>query len=173
MDEAESSRLSRRNMLKVAAAGAAGTAAWTAPNIRTLGFKPAYAQTCSMGATTPIVVETLPSRVGCPQPSMASHVRLQGSHSFGTGSVELGPDDYAVDLNSFIVTSTTVRARVTHVVVIEQGQTAGDEWEVPLNQTCPTIGLSNYCHFGKLFDFHLVLETVPIGECFPDEVPPV
>lgn len=45
--------LNRRNMLKAAVAAGAGAAAWTAPDIKTLGFKPALAA----AASGPIVTE--------------------------------------------------------------------------------------------------------------------
>lgn len=39
--------VNRRALLKGAVATGAGVAAWSAPNIKTLGFAPAYAQVCS------------------------------------------------------------------------------------------------------------------------------
>ena len=43
--------IDRRTMLKAAAAAGAGAAAWSAPNITTLGFAPAYAQVCTVAPT--------------------------------------------------------------------------------------------------------------------------
>ena len=43
-EQPSSGALNRRNMLKAAVAAGAGVAAWTAPDIKTLGFKPALAQ---------------------------------------------------------------------------------------------------------------------------------
>ena len=44
--------IDRRAMLKGAAAAGVGVAAWSAPSITTLGFTPAYAQTCTPPITT-------------------------------------------------------------------------------------------------------------------------
>lgn len=44
-EQPSSGALNRRNMLKAAVAAGAGAAAWSAPDIKTLGFKPALAQT--------------------------------------------------------------------------------------------------------------------------------
>ena len=43
--------LSRRRILKGAAAVGVGAVAWSAPNIKTFGFAPAYAQVCTKTAT--------------------------------------------------------------------------------------------------------------------------
>lgn len=44
---ADSATLNRRRLLQGAAAAGVGAAAWSAPNITTLGFTPAYAQVCT------------------------------------------------------------------------------------------------------------------------------
>ena len=47
--------ISRRRMLKGAAAVGAGAVAWSAPNITTLGFTPAYAQVCTVPTNSYVV----------------------------------------------------------------------------------------------------------------------
>ena len=50
-DSVASSGVDRRKLLKGTVAAGVGAAAWSAPNIKTLGFAPAYAQTCSVPPT--------------------------------------------------------------------------------------------------------------------------
>lgn len=45
---ADAPALARRRLLQGAAAAGVGAAAWSAPNIKTLGFTPAYAQVCTV-----------------------------------------------------------------------------------------------------------------------------
>lgn len=67
----------RRALLKGAVAAGVGAAAWTAPDIKTLGFTPAYAQTCSPGQVEFFVGPCASTNVGNCSSMGTQYARIQ------------------------------------------------------------------------------------------------
>ena len=172
VDDVAQSRLTRRRLLQASVATGVGAAAWAAPEIKALGFKPAYASTCSLtGVVTTVVTD--PVRVGCRVPQ-APHVRLQGPGASGEvavgglGALTPTPADDADGVsNTWVATSTTVEMRVRQVIITDAFG-VDRPWPVDQQQHLPSIGFGNYCpaSSGNAY-YRLVVDTVPIGTCFP------
>ena len=179
MDEIESARISRRRMLQAAAAGGVGVAAWTAPNVKTLGFKPAYAQICSTASD----VTTYTSTGGFVTCGFVSSppvvVKLNDEVWFGPGdahSVKVSGDELAHGGNHFEIDADGVRCRITMIELWEPNGAFHDSWTVSAGspQPVPEIGQGGGSRCGTSPDFltwTVTIECVPEGGCFPDEVP--
>lgn len=179
MDEMDRARMSRRRMLQAAAAGGVGVAAWTAPNVRALGFKPAYAQICSTASEVTTYTSTAQD-VSCgfvQSPPIV--VKLNDEVWFGPGdahSVKVSGDELAHGGNHFEIDADGVRCRIAMIELWEPNGAFHQSWPVQPGspQPVPEIGQAGGARCGTSPDYltwTLTIECVPDGGCFPDEVP--
>lgn len=178
MDQGSRDGLSRRRMLQAAVAGGVGAAAWTAPQIKTLGFKPAYADVCSLPADVTTHYSTAED-VGCPAlVSGRPHVvRLNDEVKFGPGnahSVSVSGNERAVETNHFVVDAAGLRCRVRSVELWDRSGALYGSWPVDAGdpQPVPRIGQAGgaVCPTtAGVFTWSVTVDCVPEGECFPGE----
>lgn len=173
VDDVTRRRLSRRRLLQATVATGVGATAWAAPDIKTLGFKPAAAAVCSAPTSVDHWTSTK-GFVGCPtpQPGQANYAWLQGTVNFGPGdvfTVAFSPaSQHADGLVTLVVSAPGHRARVTRLLL-----TRGTElvpYDVGPNQMPPAVGYGGFCPQGDdRWEWCVEVETVPEYGCWPEE----
>ena len=180
MDQGDSSGLSRRRLLQATVAGGVGAAAWSAPNIKTLGFKPAYAQICSTASDVMTFTST-PGRVSCGTAAFGLVVRLNDVVTFGPGdehTLWVSGDTMAHGGNHFEMVSTGLLCRIVSIELWDLDGAYHDSWlvdQVPGLQPAPEIGQAgglgvagSRCQVnGEFYEWTATIEAVPDGGCFP------
>mgnify|MGYP001821895044 CR=1 FL=1 len=158
--------IDRRRVLKTAVAAGVGMAAWSAPNITTLGATPAYAQNCSeLSTVTEYVTTTSNTAGGC-----GANVRLQNSVTFGpANSFTATPNGSGcadgVETISF-TGPATARCRIKTLDLYDNQGNLIDSYPQPAGSDGITIPLVPRAgHAGRKWG--LTVECVPVGGCFP------
>jgi hypothetical protein len=170
----------RRGLLKVAAAAGIGVAAWSTPGITSLGGTPVYAAVCTF-ATTPIEYRSNDNEVTC-ESSCRDGLTLHDCVNFGpnaTFTACSSPNDGCTNAAAqtpaqtqpkIVFTSPGFRCRLKDVFLNRpNGSTDIFPTPVPGSDLVPILDRTpaNRCSSR----WGVIVECVPNGKCFPNEVP--
>lgn len=138
--------LNRRRLLKGVVAVGVGAAAWTAPNVRTLGFAPAYTQVSSGGVPADSIFISTINAVRCISGECGFRVKLDGT-------VTCGPDNsYSINAtgsrcadgtNNLMLTSSDPNCRITTLHILDVSGASISNHAIPASGIFPIIGWSN------------------------------
>lgn len=167
--------MARRQFFRGAVATGVGVAAWSAPNIKTLGFAPAYAQVCSVPGEVTTYTSTY-GKVNNATGFDGSHVLLidypnQPPVNFGPGiSVRMAPWRGANGTNGFVFGPSVYECRVIALTFTSPGGVV-ENHAVSNNVPAPILKADKYRAdtLGEVWRWTVTVQCVPEGTCFPPD----